>query len=155
MGYTHFWTDGDAAEALPDPAVDLLQRLAAAAHAAGLIQRDHDDPRPPRVTARTVRFNGVGDAGHEAFHFDTRTVGGYGACKTARKPYDAVVMRVLLVLGHYRPGLEVRSDGAFEVEWAEALAWFNREVGLAYIERRLGFAHPRFTPTPPHPDVRF
>ena len=66
-----------------------------------------------------IRFNGIGEAGHETFLFHNRKKQdpeGYGDpcfafCKTARKPYDIVVCEVLLVLKRYMPNLEVGSDG--------------------------------------------
>ncbi len=142
MGYTHYWTDDGASDTLPAEAVTLIKQITDRAYQQGLIQREHDDPRPPLATAQAVRFNGVGEEGHETFQFATANRGAYGFCKTARKPYDDVVMRVLLILGYYRDGLVIRSDGAFDQEWAEALTWFNREVGHAFIDRRLAFYRP-------------
>lgn len=142
MGYTHYWTDFGGADTLPTEAVRLIKQVTDQAYRQGLIQREHDDSRPPRVAAQEVRFNGVGEEGHETFRYSTSPGDEIGFCKTARKPYDAVVMRVLLILGYYREGLTIRSDGEFDGEWAEALAWFNREVGRAYVDRRLGFYRP-------------
>jgi len=126
----------------PAEAVHHIHTITAHAYRAGIIQREHDGPRPPLVTAQQVRFNGVGDGGHQTFRFCTAPEATFACCKTARKPYDAVVMRVLLVLGYYRERLVIRSDGTFREEWAEALAWFNREVGRAFIDERLGFWRP-------------
>ena len=53
------------------PGVEILQELLGAAHAAGVVQYEVDDPRPPVVTETQVRFNGVGELGHETFVFDT------------------------------------------------------------------------------------
>lgn len=150
MGYTHYWTDLGTNKPLPAEAVNHINTITGSAYRAGIIQREHDDPRPPLVTPQEVRFNGVGAGGHETFRFHTALEDTFARCKTARKPYDAVAMRVLLVLGHYREGLVIRSDGAFREEWSEALAWFNREVGHALVDERLGFYRPRLprhTPT--------
>ena len=126
MGYTHYWTDGGESDVLPAEAVTLIRKITAEAYRRGLIQREDDDSRPPIVTEQEIHFNGVGEEGHEAFHFQPAAADSFGFCKTARKPYDAVVMRVLLVLGTYRPGLDIRSDGAFGDEWQPAMDWFNR-----------------------------
>lgn len=142
MAYTHYWTDLGMGASLPAEAVHHIHAITEHAYRAGIIQRDHDDPRSPLVTPQQVRFNGVGDGGHQTFRFCTAPEDTFACCKTARKPYDAVVMRVLLVLGYYREGLVIRSDGAFTEEWSEALAWFNRAVGHVFIDERLGFWRP-------------
>jgi hypothetical protein len=142
MGYTHYGTDSGTGASLPAEAVHHIHTITEHAYHAGLIQREHDDPRPPLVTVQQVRFNGVGDGGHQTFRFRTAPEDAFACCKTAHRPYDAVVMRVLLVLGYYREGLVIRSDGAFSAEWAGALAWPGREVGHVFTDERLGFWHP-------------
>lgn len=139
MGYTHYWTDYGQGDELPADAVTLIRRITDEAHRQSLIQREYDDSRPPIVTAQEINFNGVGELGHETFHFQPSLPDRFCFCKTARKPYDMIVMRVLLLLGYYRPGLEIRSDGDFHGEWQPALDWFNEQVGYVYIEERLGF----------------
>lgn len=142
MGYTHYWTDRGQGHEIPPEAVTLIRKITEEAHRQGLIQREHDDPRPPIVTAREVRFNGVGEEGHETFCFMPGEQS-FCFCKTARKPYDAIVMRVLLVLGYHRPGLEIRSDGAFHDEWQPALDWFDdQHMGAVYIVEHLSFYRP-------------
>ena len=142
MGYTHYWHDEGEGDQIPADAVRLIRKITDEAHRQGLIQREHDDPRPPVVTAKVVRFNGVGELGHETFHFvPGRTSCCF--CKTARKPYDAIVMRVLLVLGYYRPELTIRSDGAFSNEWQPALDWFGDQgVGNVGTVEHLVFYGP-------------
>jgi hypothetical protein len=155
MGYTHYWTDFGGGSTLPAEAVKLIKEVTDQAYRQGLIQREYDDSRPPIVNAQKLRFNGVGEAGHETFRYSTSPGDEIGFCKTARKPYDAVVMRVLLILGYCREGLTIRSDGEFDDEWADALAWFNREVGHAYVDRHLGFHRPSTEQTISIPDLCF
>ncbi len=102
-----------------------------------MIQREEGDPRPPIVTSRGIRF-GVGE-GHDIFSF---APGERSFCKTNDKSYDAVVMRVLLVLAYYRPRLEIRSDGAFDEEWEPALNWFNTQVGGVCVVQQPRFYRP-------------
>ena len=141
MGYTHYWSDESHAP-LPPSALDTIEGVLQPAYSAGIIQREHDDPRPPLITATEIRFNGVGDMGHETFCFDSRDALPSDACKTARKPYDELVMKVLLILAYYRPGFELNSDGFFAQEWLEAIEWFNEVVDRAYVEQRIHFPRP-------------
>jgi hypothetical protein len=119
-----------------------MRKITAEAYRRGPIQREYADPRQPVATAEDVRFNGVGELGHETFGFRTGASDPFGFCKTARKPYDDVVMRVLLVLASYRPGFELSSDGDFGHEWIEALDWFNQKVGRAYVKDQIHFEMP-------------
>jgi hypothetical protein len=142
MGYTNYWTDSGTHQAIPTPALRIIKTVLDHAYQAGIVQREYDDSRPPVVTAEEIRFNGIGELGHETFGFRTGAPDPFGFCKTARKPYDDVVMRVLLVLACYRPGFELSSDGAFDHEWIEALDWFNQKVGRVYIKDQICFEMP-------------
>ena len=58
-----------------------------------------------------IRFNGVGEDGHETFYLSPDE-SGWGFCKTARKPYDIVVVAILSMLDEYLGDkFEWRSDG--------------------------------------------
>jgi hypothetical protein len=143
MGYTHYWES--YAMTIPDEAVTVIKALLAKAYADGVVQLEYDDPRPPVVTAEEIRFNGVGENGHETFHFNVhdelRSWDGtpFDFCKTARKPYDALVMRVLIVLKyHLQDRLQVRSDGGFTEEWQQARDAMRDEYGITtYVSEEL------------------
>lgn len=139
MGYTHYWTSNGSHDPLPQSALDTIEGVLQPAYQAGIIQREYDDSRPPLITATEIRFNGVGDLGHETFCFDSRDALPSDACKTARKPYDELVMKVLLILAYYRPGFELNSDGFFAQEWLEAIEWFNEVIDRACVEQRIHF----------------
>jgi hypothetical protein len=139
MGYTHYWTSNGSHDPLPPSALDTIKEVLQPAYQAGIIQREFDDSRPPLITATEIRFNGVGEQGHETFCFDSRDDSLHGFCKTAQKPYDELVMKVLLILAYYRPGLTLNSDGFFAQEWLEAIEWFNEVVDRAYVEQRIHF----------------
>lgn len=49
---------------------------------------------PIADTERGIKVNGVGELGHELFYIRRKSYDGF--CKTARKPYDAVVACILL-----------------------------------------------------------
>lgn len=144
MGYTHYWEN--TADTIPYEALVIIREIMGEAQSAGLIQYEHDEAKPPVVTEKMIRFNGVGDNGHETFCFnvqdDYRTSEGrrFAFCKTAEKPYDVVVMKVLIVLKYYlRDGLKVTSDGRFAAEWEDARAEMERRYGIGtYVDEQLG-----------------
>ena len=65
---------------------------------------------PPVITDKLVRFNGIDEDGHETFYIE-RSYTGFGFCKTARKPYDKVVVACLLAGCDYDVFTEWSSDG--------------------------------------------
>jgi hypothetical protein len=139
MGYTHYWSYDGPTRELSARTLAHLEPLLAAAYRDGLIQREYNDDRPPLVTPHSIRFNGVGEDGHGIFVFRARSMDAYGFCKTGGKPYDRVVMRVLLLLAYHLSGFELSSDGSFDEEWSAALDWFNGEIGSVFVVQRLSF----------------
>ena len=122
MGYTHYWENN--ANVIPVEAILIIREIVDQAYAGGVIQVEHNRTGLPIVTERLIRFNGVGELGHETFRFDVddvyRTHEGhhFAFCKTNQKPYDAVVMKVLIVLKWALKELvTIRSDGSFNEEW--------------------------------------
>ena len=110
MGYTHYFElkgkkDVNLDEVQKDVQKVLVNNL-------NLIQRECDNDSTPACHIDsngdlTVVFNGIGDMGHETFYELT-----YNFCKTARKPYDEVVCKVLLILKkHFGDAISVSSDG--------------------------------------------
>lgn len=71
---------------------------------------DYANPRrEPVFSEHEIRFNGVWDLGHETFYLSTKR-SDFEFCKTARKPYDTVVVAILCLL-HHHTEIEVSSDG--------------------------------------------
>ena len=131
MGYTHYWSvrrdfTEDEWETLRKYAESLLQQIntpIAGPMGTGL----------PEVDSEIIALNGIeaGDQCHESFLLP-RCINGYDEysretgpkfeakawtfCKTARKPYDAVVIRILAAAQQVAPGnLSASSDGGNEV----------------------------------------
>lgn len=133
MGYTHYWGfktldrkkgAADAAEKAYRQAVSDCQRVVRA------YQRDAaSEDRLSGYSAHTaigkyagLQINGKAYNGHESFdlreHFrQAREDSGKSFCKTARKPYDVVVVACLCIL-KYRLGplFSAGSDGC-TLEW--------------------------------------
>lgn len=117
MGYTHYWTASQQLDPLPEKAVKDIQAIFD--KCADIIAFEEDEPdKPPLVTPELITFNGR--EGCETFVFDLSK--GFNFCKTARLPYDDVVVAVLIVLkSNYGELLDVSSDGCGD-EWDEGIA---------------------------------
>ena len=112
MGYTHYFgsdrsfTDGEW-EAL---SIATRKILRVAQDDLGIaLSEDYDINGPPAVDDEEIRFNGFGEEGHETFQI--RKKGGRDFCKTARKPYDAPVVAVLMEADRICPNFSWSSDG--------------------------------------------
>lgn len=110
-------------------------------------ERNADEERLSGFTAHTkpgqyggLEVNGKGENAHESFdlreHFKQNieadgAFGGSGFCKTARKPYDAVIVACLAVL-KYRLGnaIQVSSDGRHS-DWTDGVAFARRVLRRA------------------------
>jgi hypothetical protein len=135
MGYTHYWRQkGDVPGEAWDDLTAGAENIFALCEANGVgLAWDYDEPaKPTTANARGVRFNGVGDAGHETFiisrqqaPFDAwerdRSEGKFDCCKTAAKPYDIAVTAILCyvdsILGDV---FTVSSDGDYH-DWVAGL----------------------------------
>lgn len=155
MGYTHYFErDNDekgSAEIFGRLALD-AKKIIEEAQAQGIVIRGGDGTGEPVFTEGYFSFNGDADNGndHETFHWSAspeqpdwqadffaqtdRANIVFDFCKTARKPYDAVVCAVLIrakVL--YGDLLEVRSDGEWDGggwgEWQEGRELYKTVFG--------------------------
>jgi len=129
-GFTHYW-DTEPKDIPEEALVDI--RKIVDEH-KDIIQYESDIKDKPIVNKNEIIFNGIGRNGHETFWYNTRKEG-FGFCKTARKPYDIVVCKVLLVLEAHM-GINLRSDGfsndrlSFDGSWNQAIEDVKR---MGYI----------------------
>ena len=147
MGYTHSWTRATTfpGEAWVMAAAE-CRRVIGHLMATGLkLQFESDDLAPPEFGKNLIRFNGVGEEGHETFlverHYkplawekERYKRGPWGTfCKTARKPYDVAVCACLIVLNrHFGKRFTVGSDGDdFEEGWPLAREACQKILGYA------------------------
>jgi hypothetical protein len=129
MGYTHYVRQSDGIE--PTTFARLSQEAARVASIAwsedlageGIAYEFNEPDKDPEFTPELIRFNGKGNEGHETFIL-TPGASDFNFCKTARKPYDIVVVAILCLLAH-RTGAVVSSDGGIS-DWTDGLALAQR-----------------------------
>lgn len=115
MGYTHYWsksrdlTDSEW-EAIKAAASRILNTARNCYFISTAFECDEPSKRP-QLNDEVIRFNGVGEDGHETFYL-SRTVEDFAFCKTARKDYDAPAAAILIAAKQYAPdAFSWRSDG--------------------------------------------
>jgi hypothetical protein len=126
MGYTHYWQHGHDFKS--EQWADVARFAADAIAKSGVVITGWDGSNGPLINADEISFNGQGEDGHETFRITRlkRELMDYEAddkadpdaprfdfCKTARKPYDVVVVAILLYI-HALTGtdvMEISSDG--------------------------------------------
>jgi len=110
MGYTHYWTVEKPISA------DAFAKLQEGIKAIIETATEAGSPIADESTDGIIAFNGVGAKSHETFVIKVGDTG-FNFCKTAEKPYDAVVTASLILLKK-ELGLEVliSSDGRW-IDW--------------------------------------
>lgn len=126
MGYTHYWKfkklKGKVNEANYQKAIAKCQGVVREyAKAHGGISGYTAHCKPGEYGG--VNFNGSKDDGHETFilreHLNQNEA--FNFCKTARKPYDGLVVACLIILKKYLgDGIEIGSDG-FRADYIQGL----------------------------------
>lgn len=143
MGYTHYWTfrraKGKTAKELETAYKKALVECSKVAvlYNAECKAKGLDDERLSGYSAHCkpgtyggLKLNGKEYLAHEDFvmreHFSEAVKDGFQFCKTARKPYDVVVVACLAIL-KYRLGdaIQVDSDGYAE-EWTDGVELAKR-----------------------------
>lgn len=124
MGYTHYWDNTAFTRAQWGEALSRAQKII---DASGIpLQYEYNVPTSPLLDSHMIRFNGVGDDGHETFTFVFEG-SDFGFCKTARKPYDTVVVAILRMLMDVNPDFKWSSDGEY-VDHVDGLALYARAI---------------------------
>jgi hypothetical protein len=119
MGYTTYWNNGFKITDEEWQSVELAVTPILIDY-KNMICAEYDKPEESFIIDNEeIIFNGKGEYGHETFVFYKNNPmvkeygrSGFAFCKTARKPYDIVVCKVLLVLYTiFGDKLELSSDG--------------------------------------------
>lgn len=145
MGYTHYFPHKRSFTPDEWQAVTTAARQIIAASQVPLAFEYNDPISAPQIDADYIRFNGIGDDGHEtfaiyrdlghlaaswSFYTDQMRERGYVFvfCKTAHKPYDVVVTAILSAINKLAPGaLDIGSDGGPH-EWGPGVALARRAL---------------------------
>lgn len=135
MGYTHYF---ETHAPIPQEdwekiAMDVIKAIEFCEHKGIRLTFEDTIPEMPEVSDDQIRFNGVGNDGHETFILrKCRTA--FNFCKTARKPYDLAVGLVLLIAKKHAPNsIRVSSDGNWDSDWNKIKDAYN-EIFKEYPE---------------------
>jgi hypothetical protein len=144
MGHTHYWRS-------PKRGFSLTKWVALVKDARKILSEDrglaprppvaleYDEPgKAPQIDGKAIRFNGIGDDGHETFDLrrvpdvhplDAGEPTAFAFCKTECKPYDVLVCAVLLAARHHLGNaIQVASDGTRH-DWLPGIARYEAATG--------------------------
>jgi hypothetical protein len=110
MGYTHYWTlENGIEQADWNKFLEGARQIIETAKDAGIPLQDDS-------AGAAIFINGVGANAHESFVITSEDVG-FNFCKTAQKPYDAVVTAILILLKkELGDSIKITSDGTWD-DW--------------------------------------
>jgi hypothetical protein len=108
MGYTHYWSHRGFTPEQWKKATELAGKIINASSVP--VQFEYDVPKPPMIDGDRIRFNGVDDDGYETFVVYRDGARGE-FCKTARRPYDEIVVATLFALEAVNDDFTWSSDG--------------------------------------------
>jgi hypothetical protein len=122
MGYTHYWTFQNGLEQSAwDKFFEGALKIIETAKEAGIALDDDS-------AEKLIHFNGVGEGAHETFSITSEDVG-FDFCKTAFKPYDAVVTAILIHAKYcFTDGITIKSDGNW-IDWEGGTLLFEEVFG--------------------------
>ena len=127
MGYTHYWyRKEELSRSKFRLAIADIRKVEQ--HLNPEIQFEYDEDKPVVFNDKLIRFNGIGENGHETFYVERKhktsfpqkdDAGRFFAfCKTNEKPYDEFVCCCLIILNHYfGEDFVVSSDGDLKEDW--------------------------------------
>lgn len=94
MGYTRYWERTE--KKIDEDFVKYVNEVIEECNKKGIIIRGDDGSGNPVVRLDVIAINGNAetDLDHETLYFDNKETG-FNFCKTARKPYDYAVRKIL------------------------------------------------------------
>ena len=116
MGYTHYYRNKPAFtdEQWSAFCVEVRQ-LFQSYRGVVALGNGHGEPlSSPYIGRDEIAFNGIDDDSHETA-FVSKFRDEFQFCKTARKPYDEVVVKFYKLIRKYLPTTELMSDGGIEI----------------------------------------
>ena len=111
MGYTRYWERTE--KEITFRFVNDVQNILDDCKKRGIIIKDGAGENAPVVNMDKIWINGNAATGldHETFVIDNKNTG-FNFCKTARKPYDYAVRKILKIAAEQGFVKRVSSDGA-------------------------------------------
>jgi hypothetical protein len=147
MGYTHYWKINEVRGNAVENETNYLKALKDCQRIVKAYYKDNGGLSGYSAHTKLGQYgglnvNGKGEDAHEDFimreHFNEND--GFNFCKTARKPYDLVVVACLAVLKHrLKDSFKVSSDGDAK-NWREGVEYARKITGLA-IKNPLDIPH--------------
>lgn len=153
MGYTHYWDfkriprgKADQVNSSYKFAIEQCQLIIQSYNAE---LKKQDDKHPNRLSGYSVhtvvgkyggiKVNGTGELSHEDFCLRERYKQNlekdyWGFCKTARKPYDTVVVACLIILKHHLNDLLVVSSDGDSKDWFQGLKLAKQVTGIKTLK---------------------
>ena len=131
MGYTHYWR-GKGEFTVSEWAAICADARKILKTTRVKLWHEYDEPLAgPEITETHIQMNGAGDDGYETFVL-TKHPSDFEFCKTAQKPYDAVVCAILISAHKHAPDvLTISSDGE-RADWAPGLTIVTAACGPGY-----------------------
>lgn len=128
MGYTHYYR---GPVVLSPTVLVQVKAIIKVARGQDIHIRGGSGTGRPTVTANEIRLNGnaVEDLDYETFMVTPE--GKRSFCKTARRPYDAVVGAILILLSETNVDFTVSSDGGWDGDWRLARRLYADAFGKA------------------------
>jgi hypothetical protein len=117
LGYTHYWKHTGFTTAQWSKLVTFT-RLAIKKLQIPIVNAHGEEGTSPEINDRHISFNGEGDDSHETFHL-TKAAQDSEFCKTAKKPYDEVVVAAMREAMKLNPNFKPTSDGGWAVFYTE------------------------------------
>ena len=129
MGYTHYWKNKPsfskhsvAWNNFIKDAEDILL----VTESLQLVRAEFDQlDMIPEVGENRIKFNGIGEDGHETFIINREDDEDFEFCKTARKPYDKIVTAILALAKHHLVIPSISSDGTSD-DWDEGVDYASK-----------------------------
>lgn len=113
MGYTHYWRHSGLTNYDWNKITHYVKKIADASDVEVEIDFQPD----------YIRLNGIDDDSYEDFYISVESQSDF--CKTARRPYDEIVVAILMLLEDMCPTFSWSSDGDPE-DHVDGLALFNK-----------------------------
>ena len=130
MGYTHYWRTTKFKDEQWARLCESTKKVITLAVEQGIMvdREDDDEDQPPLICDSLITFNGRGDEGYETFYFQKNNTT-FQFCKTGLRPYDAVVVAVLILAHYYDNDFYWSSDGDRD-DFDDGLALANEFVEI-------------------------